>query len=886
MMVDFLKSAGLTSADVGLRINSRKVLNAVVRGAGIPDEGFAATCVIIDKLGKIGAEQVKQELEEKVKVPSHIGDRIVRATEAKTLEQFAELAGVGDCEEVAELRKLFDLTKEYGIGDWVEFDASVVRGLSYYTGVVFEGFDRAGALRAICGGGRYDRLLTLYGSPKEVPCAGFGFGDCVIAELLKEKKIMPTLPTKVDFVVAAYSLDFQGKALNVAARLRGAGFTVDFYPDAAKKVAKAFNYADRVGADKVAFVAPAEWERGVVRVKDLRGFAQDVSDTEKQRDVPLDDLANINRYFDQGAVALNSVRLALGPNGGADPAARPVLTLDGKSLTPDELMRVFVARPHGASQAGETSPSLCPSEMGTCAQVEVSDEAWRRVRRAREVVEEKLAKGGLVYGVNTGFGALRNVTLAPEQLSELQVNLIRSHAAGVGEPMELSRVKRMLTVRCNVISKGHSGVREVTLQRLLTMLNADLLPYIPERGSVGCSGDLAPSAHMVLGLMGEGLLWNPSTRSFQPGADVLAEHCVEAVTLEAKEGLALINGTQGMATVLAETVVRAGLIAKQADLVAACTLEALRAASDAFLPEVHEVRGHRGQAESAARIRGVLHTAEDPSELMTKSVHNIQDAYSLRCIPQVHGVVHDTVAFVYDLCTRELNAATDNPLVFADGRLVSAGNFHGEYPAKAADFLAIGVSELACIAERRIERMLNPSLSGPTVKVEASAAPECNGKPSHIDYNIIGEQHTFALPAFLLPTGGAGLSSGFMIPHCTAAALVNENKVLCHPASVDSISTSAAQEDHVAMGMCAALKGLRVVENVERCVGIELMAACQALDLTGLRSTQKVENIKSLVRSRVKFWECDQVAYTDMQACFELLRQGKVVAASCRTTGP
>lgn len=295
-VVTFFESVGITSKDVGLKVNSRKVLGAVLQQAGVPDDKFAETCIIIDKLDKIGGEAVQKELQKKVGLPSETSERIVAATKAKSLDEFAELAGVGDSEEVSELRRLFELAEDYGYADWLQFDASVVRGLAYYTGVVFEGFDRAGVLRAICGGGRYDKLLSLYGSKKEVPCVGFGFGDCVIIELLQEKGVLPEFPESVEYVVAAYNLDMMGKAMNVARRLRQAGKAVDVYPDIAKRVKKAFKYADRVGAQKIAFVAPDEWENGLVRIKNLRAGPDTPAD-KKQVDVPLEDFTNIDSYF-------------------------------------------------------------------------------------------------------------------------------------------------------------------------------------------------------------------------------------------------------------------------------------------------------------------------------------------------------------------------------------------------------------------------------------------------------------------------------------------------------------------------------------------------------------------------------------------------------------
>jgi len=362
----FFESIGITSQDVGLKVNSRKVLGAVLKKAGVPDDRFAETCVIIDKQDKIGAEEVRKEMTSKVGLSEEVGKRITDATAAKTLEEFAELAGVGESPEVIELRKLFDLAKDYGYGDWLQFDASVVRGLAYYTGVVFEGFDRKGILRAICGGGRYDRLLSLYGSPVQISCVGFGFGDCVVAELLKEKNVQPDLPQTVEYVVAAYNEDMRGPALSVARRLRLAGKSVDVLSDPAKQVKKAFNYADRVGAVRVAFVAPGEWEKGMVRIKDLRNFGQDAP--EKEKDVALDDLMNVDNHF---GITIDGKPVGQGTASAAAP------------ITP------AVAKPASASATKPTAPAAGKEEdfltnypyLGGFAPSRADAELFERLRK-------------------------------------------------------------------------------------------------------------------------------------------------------------------------------------------------------------------------------------------------------------------------------------------------------------------------------------------------------------------------------------------------------------------------------------------------------------------------------------------------------------------------
>nr|CAD7568868.1 unnamed protein product [Timema californicum] len=425
---------------------------------------------------------------------------------------------------------------------------------------------------------------------------------------------------------------------------------------------------------------------------------------------------------------------------------------------------------------------------------------------------------------------------------ELQYNLIRSHAAGVGTPLSPEKTRMLLALRINVLAKGHSGISLNTLSTLIDAFNASCLSMVPEQGSVGASGDLAPLAHLALGLLGEGEMWSPKT-GWENANKVLEAHGLKPLKLSAKEGIALINGTQLITSLGAEAVERAYIIALQADVVAALTLEVLKGTSRAFDSDVQLIRPHKGQIEVARRLRALLHSEMYPSQIAEshRFCNRVQDAYTLRCCPQVHGIVHDTIDFVEGVITVEINTLltlavlNDVPfrvtstviavldlvqIVFAErGEIISAGNFHGEYPAKALDYLAVGVHELASMSERRIERLVNPALS--------------------------------ELPAFLVKDGG--LNSGFMLAHCTAAALVSENKVLCHPASVDSLSTSAGTEDHVSMGGYAARKSLQVLDNVERVIAIELLAACQAIEfLRPLKTTVPLEEVYNVIRSSIR----------------------------------
>ncbi|KAH0512778.1 Histidine ammonia-lyase [Microtus ochrogaster] len=429
--------------------------------------------------------------------------------------------------------------------------------------------------------------------------------------------------------------------------------------------------------------------------------------------------------------------------------------------------------------------------------------------------------------VNLGKGRYKiKLTSTAEkkvQQSREVIDSIIKEKTGVGKPLSPERCRMLLALRINVLAKGYSGISLETLKQVIEVFNASCLSYVPEKGTVGASGDLAPLSHLALGLIGEGKMWSPKS-GWADAKYVLEAHGLKPVVLKPKEGLALINGTQMITSLGCEAVERASAIARQADIVAALTLEVLKGTTKAFDTDIHAVRPHRGQIEVAFRFRSLLDSDHHPSEIAEshRFCDRVQDAYTLRCCPQVHGVVNDTIAFVKDIITTELNSATDNP---------------------ALDYLAIGVHELAAISERRIERLCNPSLS--------------------------------ELPAFLVAEGG--LNSGFMIAHCTAAALVSENKALCHPSSVDSLSTSAATEDHVSMGGWAARKALRVIEHVEQVLAIELLAACQGIEfLRPLKTTTPLEKVYDLVRSVVRPWIKDRFMAPDIEAAHRLLLEQKV----------
>jgi len=504
-------------------------------------------------------------------------------------------------------------------------------------------------------------------------------------------------------------------------------------------------------------------------------------------------------------------------------ALRTAVQLTGEDLTIDDVWAVAVDRADAA----------------------LSDSAREKIIRARALVE-RAAHGTNehTYGVNTGFGRFVSRSIPEELTAELQLRLLRSHACGVGEPYPNEIVRAAMVLRANALAKGFSGARPEPVELLIECLNRGVLPHVPSRGSVGASGDLAPLAHLALPLVGEGEAWVDGTR--MDGAAALAAVGLEPVALEAKEGLSLVNGTQFMAAFGALALARSRRLVKAADIACSLSVEALQGSRTSFLPQIHAARPLPGQIDAAANLMQLL----EGSAIIESHrwCDKVQDAYSLRCAPQVHGASRDLLAYVEATVSVELNAATDNPLVLVEEELlVSNGNFHGQPLAFALDSLAMATSELANISERRVERLVNPSLSD-------------------------------GLPAFLTTDGG--LNSGFMIPQYVAAALVSESKSLCHPASVDSIPTSAGQEDHVSMGNASGLKAWQVLANAERVLAIELLAGAQAIEfLAPLEPGVGARAARDAVRALSPRLADDRPLADDIEAVAQSLRDGSFVAA-------
>lgn len=493
---------------------------------------------------------------------------------------------------------------------------------------------------------------------------------------------------------------------------------------------------------------------------------------------------------------------------------KDMVTLTGNTLTLEEARRIIFEK----------------------EKVEPSKESMVAVKESHDAVKRIVEEERVIYGITTGFGKFSDVLIDQKDVKDLQLNLIRSHACGVGEPFPESVSRAMLLFRANALLKGFSGARPVVIERLLELVNKEIHPVIPQQGSLGASGDLAPLSHLALVLVGEGEVFYKGER--RPSLEVLIEEGLEPLTLEAKEGLALINGTQAMTAMGVVAYLEAERLAYQSELIAAVTMEGLNGIIDAFDEKIHLARGYKQQVDTARRMREYL----SGSGLITKQGEiRVQDAYSIRCIPQVHGASWQALDYVKEKLEIEMNAATDNPLIFDQGEnIFSGGNFHGQPIALAMDFMKIAVAELANISERRIERLVNPQLND--------------------------------LPPFLSPE--PGLQSGAMILQYCAAALVSENKTLAHPASVDSIPSSANQEDHVSMGTIAARHAYQIIQNVNNVLAIELICALQAAEFKGFeKMADKTKSFYLEARKVVPSITKDRIFAKDTEACAAWLKE-------------
>jgi histidine ammonia-lyase len=489
------------------------------------------------------------------------------------------------------------------------------------------------------------------------------------------------------------------------------------------------------------------------------------------------------------------------------------------------------------------------------APVSFEPAARAQVEAGRAVIDRAVASGDTIYGVTTGFGALAHTRVDPSDASSLQHGIVRSHATAVGDPLTREEARAMLLLRAHVLALGHSGVRPVVIDRMVSMLNEDVIPAVPQQGSLGASGDLAPLANLALPLIGHGGVLTPEG-GVEPAARAMARAGLEPLELEAKEGLALVNGTQGMLAVGLLAVARAAALARTADVVAAMTIEASFGTDRPFDERLQALRPHPGQSASASNLRRLL--AGSPILASHRdSPHLVQDAYSLRCAPQVHGACRDALGYAAEVLAIEVNSVSDNPIVLPDGdagEVVSGGNFHGQPVAVALDTVATAIVSLASIAERRL-------------------------------YRLLDEHQSNGLPPFLVH--GSGLNSGFMLVQYTAASLVSECKVLAHPASVDSIPSSAGQEDHVSMGMTAARHAREVVANAETVVALEALGAAQALDLRApLEPGPATRAVHRAIRAAVPFFDADREFGPDIADALSLVRQGELVAAAETATGP
>ncbi len=509
-----------------------------------------------------------------------------------------------------------------------------------------------------------------------------------------------------------------------------------------------------------------------------------------------------------------------------------MIELTGESVTIEQVRKVAKAKPGHL-------------------QVRMSESARQKMLESRSYIDGRIASGEVMYGVNTGFGAFSSVRISDSEIEELQRNLIRSHSAGVGTPFTQEESRAILFLRANALSRGHSGIRPAVVEKILEFLNHHITPVIPSQGSVGASGDLAPLSHLALALIGEGEAWDADGKAVEV-QNILAAKKVEPLVLKAKEGLSLINGCQVMTAVGMLGAYDARRFLWMTDLSGAMSLEALRGTRKAFDPLIAATRPHPGEAKTARNLLKLLGPTSGIAESHA-NCNRVQDAYSLRCMPAVHGAAKDSLGYVWKVLETEANSSTDNPLVFAkENKVLSCGNFHGEPVAFAMDFAAISMSAVANISECRIEKLINPAMS--------------------------------ELPAFL--TNQGGLNSGHMIVQVAAASLVSENKILAHPASVDSIPTSADKEDHVSMGTIAARKFVQILRNAENVVSMEMLSACQAIDL--LKPHKPAAGVLAAyekIREKVPFADKDRVFSRDVEAIREMLKGDEISDAISQKVG-
>lgn len=503
------------------------------------------------------------------------------------------------------------------------------------------------------------------------------------------------------------------------------------------------------------------------------------------------------------------------------------ITINGQKLTVQEVIRV--------ARDGE--------------QVVMTEESKAAVQKARDYVDQKLSEGAVIYGLTTGFGKFSDTFISGDETVDLQRNLIISHTCAMGTPLPRQVVRAVMLLRCNALSRGNSGIRLNTLSTLLEMLNKGVHPQIPEKGSLGASGDLAPLSHMVLTLIGEGDAEYKG--EVMAGAEAMKKAGIPVVELAAKEGLALINGTQVMTAIGVNVLWDAMDLAKTADITAAMTMEALNGITKAFDPKVHKVRGHKGQMDVA---KNLLHILKGSSNTKRENLNKVQDPYSLRCVPQIHGASRDSIKYVYDAVTREINAVTDNPIIFPDeDDVISGGNFHGQPMALAFDFLKLAIAEYADVSERRCERLINPQLSE-------------------------------GLPPFLTKHGG--VCSGFMIAQYAAASMVSENKIYAHPACVDSIPSSGNQEDHVSMGTTAARTAAMILDNAQKVLGIELFSAYQGIWLRGAKGlSPATQAVYDFIGQSVDPVDQDVIMHYELKKFDEMVKAHKVTAVAEKAVG-